>query len=99
MYDRTTRIVRYSEADLVRKPIKNQNHDVLTLGQFRLALIEFLRLPFDIDETALRERLERTSPSVLGNYLERVQREAILEEAEDTVPMSLLGRGHPAIAK
>ena len=83
----------------MRKFIGKQNHDVLTLGQFRLALIEFLRLPFDIDETALREELERTSPSVLGNYLARVQREAILEEAEDTVTMSLLGRGNLPIAK
>jgi hypothetical protein len=83
----------------MRRPIKNQNQDVLTLGQFRLALIEFLKLPDDIDEAALREALERTSPNVLRNYLARVQREAIQGEAEDTATMSLLGRGNLATAE
>jgi hypothetical protein len=86
------RILRYSEADLLRKPIKNRNHEILQSSQFRRALIEFLRLPVDIDETALREKLGRTSPSVLRNYLARVQHEAISEETEDTVTMRLVGR-------
>jgi hypothetical protein len=82
----------------VRKPIKSQNHDVLPPGQFRLALIEFLRLPPDIGETELREELERTSPNVLRNYLARVQREAILE-ADDTATWRVLGRGDLAITE
>lgn len=84
-------ILRYSGADLLREPIKNRNNGVLQSSRFRLALIEFLRLPLDIDETALREKLERTSAGVLRNYLARVQREAISEEAEDTVTMRLVG--------
>ena len=76
-----------------KKPTANQNHDVLALSQFRLALIEFLKLPIDIGEPALREELERTSPNVLKNYLARVQREAAIREAEDTLTMRMSGGG------
>jgi len=48
--------------------------DVLWFGQFRLKLIEFLKLPPNIDEAALREALERASPNVHRNYLARAQR-------------------------
>jgi len=64
----------------------------LALSQFRLVLIEFLKLPIDISEPALREELERTSPNVLKNYLARVQREAAILEAEDTATMRVFGR-------
>lgn len=69
----------------------------MTLDQFRFALIEFLRLPFNIDETALREELERASPNLLRNYLARVERETI--EAEDTATWNVLGGGDLAITK
>ena len=69
-----------------------RNHDILALSQFRLRLIEFLKLPLDISESALREELERISPNVLRNYLARAQDEGILE-SEDTMTMRVLGRG------
>ena len=56
----------WANPDLVR--------DVLSFGQFRLKLIKFLKLPPNIDEIALREALERTSPNVHRNYLARAQR-------------------------
>ena len=68
-----------------------RNHDILALSQFRLRLIEFLKLPLNISEPALREELERTSPNVLRNYLARAKREGILE-SEDTMTMRVLGR-------
>jgi hypothetical protein len=75
-----------------------QNHDILALGQFRLRLIEFLKLPLNISEAALREELERTSPNVLRNYLARAKHEGILE-SEDTMTMRVLGRGDLTIIK
>ena len=86
-------IVRSSEGDLVP-----QKHDILALSQFRLRLIEFLKLPLDISESALREELERISPNVLRNYLARAQDEGILE-SEDTITMRVLGRGGLTIFK
>jgi hypothetical protein len=70
---------------LSAKPDRN----VLALSQFRLRLIEFLRLPHDISEPALREELERVSPNVLRNYLARAQDEGILE-SEDTMRMRVV---------
>jgi hypothetical protein len=77
---------RSGAADLVP-----QNRDILALTQFRLRLIEFLKLPLNISEPALREELERASPNVLRNYLARAQHEGILEH-EDTMTMRVLGR-------
>jgi hypothetical protein len=76
----------------VPKPSANQGHGVLALSQFRLRLIDFLRLPPNISESALREELERTSPNVLRNYLARAQDEGILE-SEDTMTMRVLRKG------
>ena len=75
-----------------------RNHDILALSQFRLRLIEFLKLPHNISEPALREELERISPNVLRNYLARAQDEGILE-SEDTMTMRVLGRGGLTISK
>ena len=86
------------EGDLVPRPNTNQNHDVLALSEFRLRLIEFLKLPLNISEPALREELERTSPNVLRNYLARAQHEGI-PEFEDTMTMKVLGRGDLTIIK
>jgi hypothetical protein len=82
----------------VPKLSANQRHDVLALSQFRLKLIEFLRLPPNISEPALREELERTSPNVLRNYLARAQDEGILE-SEDTMTMRVLSRSNLTILK
>jgi hypothetical protein len=74
----------------VAKPSKNQNREVLERSQFRLRLIEFLKLPDNISESALREKLERTSPNLLRNYLARPH-EGVLE-SEDTMTMKVLAR-------
>ena len=79
-------------------PRTNQNHDVLALGQFRLRLIGFLKLPADISEPAFREELERICPNVLRNYLARAQYEGTFEY-EDTMTMRVLGRGDLTIIK
>ena len=79
-------------------PTSNQNQSVLPQSQFRLALIEFLKLPLNISEPALREELKRASPNVLRNYLARVQDEGVLE-SEDTMTMRVLGRGDLTVIK
>ena len=61
----------------------DQFRDVLRFSQFRLKLIKFLQLPPNIDETELRDALERTSPNVHRNYLARAKR------AEDSLADSL----------
>ena len=86
-------IVSCSDGDLVP-----QKHDILVFSQFRLRLIEFLKLPLDISESAFREELERTSPNVLRNYLARAQDERI-PGSEDTMTMRVLGRGGLTIVK
>jgi len=50
------------------------DHRVLEFSQFRLKLIEFLKLPTNVSETALREMIKGISPNVYRNYLTRVER-------------------------
>jgi hypothetical protein len=57
-------------------------------SQFRFTLIEFLKLPLDIRETALREVLERISYGVCRNYLARAERVDEILKSEDTREMS-----------
>jgi hypothetical protein len=52
----------------------DQIHEVLEFSQFRLKLIEFLKLPLNVSETALREVIKGSSPSVYRNYLMRAKR-------------------------
>jgi hypothetical protein len=59
----------------------------LQFSQFRFKLIEFLKLPFDVGEPALREVLERTCCGVYGNYLARAERVDEILKSEDTVEM------------
>jgi len=54
-------------------------------SQFRFKLIQFLKLPSDIREPALREVLERTSGGVCRNYLARAERVHKILKYEDTV--------------
>ena len=68
-------------------PSTNQIREALKFSQFRFKLIEFLQLPFDIDEPALREMLERTSRGVYRNYLARAERVDEILKSEDTVEM------------
>jgi hypothetical protein len=73
--------------NLVPKPSTNQIREALKFSQFRFKLIEFLKLPLDIGETALREVLERTSSGVCRNYLARAERVDEILKSEDTVKM------------
>ena len=68
-------------------PSTNQIQEALKFSQFRFKLIEFLQLPFDIGEPALREMLERTSRGVYRNYLARAERVDEILKFEDTVEM------------
>jgi hypothetical protein len=55
-------------------PGSGQTHRVLEFSQFRLKLIEFLKLPPSVSETALRETIRGISPNVYRNYLMRAER-------------------------
>jgi hypothetical protein len=70
------------------EPRTNQVREALKFSQFRLKLIEFLKLPLDISERELREVLERTSPNVHRNYLARAERVDEILKSEDTLEMS-----------
>jgi len=67
----------------------DQIREALRFSQFRFKLIEFLRLPFDIGDPALRELLERTCCGVYRNYLTRAERVAEILRSEDTLEMNV----------
>ena len=69
-------------------PSTNQIREALKFSQFRFNLIEFLKLPFDVGEPALREVLEQTSSGVYRNYLARAERVDEILKFEDTLEMS-----------
>jgi hypothetical protein len=69
-------------------PSTNQIHEALKFSQFRFKLIEFLKLPLDVGETALREVLERISCGVCRNYLARAERVDEILKSEDVLEMS-----------
>jgi hypothetical protein len=81
--------------NLVPEPTKSQFLEALKFSRFRFTLIEFLKLPFDIGERALREVLERSCCGVYSNYLARAERvEEIVRsedmlESEDTLEMNV----------
>jgi hypothetical protein len=52
----------------------DRTHRVLEFSQFRVKLIEFLKLPLGVSETALRETIKGISPNVYRNYLMRAER-------------------------
>ena len=70
------------------EPSTNQIREALEFSKFRFKMIEFLRLPFDIGEPALREELERTSAGVYRNYLARAEHVDEILKFEDTLEMS-----------
>jgi hypothetical protein len=70
------------------EPSTTQIRTALEFSQFRFKLIEFLKLPFDIGEPALREVLKRTSSGVYRNYLTRAARVDEILKSEDTLEMS-----------
>ena len=70
------------------EPSTAQIREALKFSQFRFKLIEFLKLPFDIGESALREVLERTSSDVYRNYLARAERVDEILKFEDTLEMT-----------
>jgi hypothetical protein len=69
-------------------PSTNQIHEALNFSQFRFKLIEFLKLPLDVGETALREVLERISGGVCRNYLARAERVDEILKSENMLEMS-----------
>jgi hypothetical protein len=75
--------------NLVPDPSTNQIREALKFSRFRFQLIEFLKLPFDIAEPALREVLERTCCGVYRNYLARAGRVDQIIKSEDTLKMKV----------
>ena len=56
------------------KAATKERHEVLggtNFIQFRRKLIQFLKLPPDVSESALRNALERSSPQLYKSYLTR----------------------------
>jgi hypothetical protein len=72
-------------------PEPNTKHiqEALEFSRFRFKLLEFLRLPLDIRETAFREVLERTCAGVYSNYLARAERVEKILRSEDTLEMNV----------
>jgi hypothetical protein len=75
--------------NFVPEPNTNQISEALQFSRFRFKLIQFLRLPFNIREPALREVLERTCGGVYGIYLVRAERVAEILKSEDALEMNL----------
>jgi hypothetical protein len=73
----------------VPEPSTNQISEALEFSRFRFKLLEFLRLPFDIREQALREVLERTCGGVYRNYLARAERVETILKAGDTLDLNV----------
>jgi hypothetical protein len=69
----------------VPKPSTSQIREALAFSRFRFKLIEFLKLPVDIRESALRGVLERTCCGVYRNYLARAERVEKILKSEDTI--------------
>ena len=67
------------------EPSTNQISEALEFSRFRFKLIQFLKLPFNIREPALREVLERTCGGVYRNYLARAERVAEILKSEDGI--------------
>jgi hypothetical protein len=68
----------------------DQIHRVLEFSQFRLKLIEFLKLPLNVSEAALREKIKGISPNVYRNYLTRAERVEDNLDATARLPITAL---------
>ena len=68
-------------------PSANQIREALQFSRFRFKLIEFLKLPSDVGEPALRAVLERSCCGVYKNYLARAERVDEILKSEDTFEM------------
>ena len=69
------------------EPSTNQIREALKFSQFRFKLIEFLKLPFDIGEPALREVLERSNhPPAEPGAFENVSRSKRLSGVANAAP-------------
>jgi hypothetical protein len=73
----------------VPEPSTDQIREALKFSRFRFKLVEFLKLPFDIGESALREVLERNCCGVYKNYLARAERVDEILKSEDTLEMNV----------
>lgn len=71
------------------EPNTKQIREALEFSRFRFKLIEFLKLPFDIGEPALRKVLERSCSGVYRNYLARAERVEEILKSEDTLEMNV----------
>ena len=49
-------------------------YDIFMFRRFRLNLINFLKLPLDVSEAALRNALGRSSQNLFASYLLRAER-------------------------
>jgi len=49
-------------------------YDIFAFRRFRLNLINFLRLPLDVSEAALRNAIGRSSQYLFASYLLRAER-------------------------
>lgn len=76
------------DGSIVPVPNTDQIREALMFSQFRFKLIEFLKLPPDIREPALRGVLERTSGGVCRNYLARAERIQKILKSDGAVKMS-----------
>jgi hypothetical protein len=57
--------------------VRHDQHDcddLLAFRQFRRNVIEFLRFPLDVSESALRDSLNTISPNLLASYKHRAAR-------------------------
>jgi hypothetical protein len=78
--------VRRRGGNPVLEHSSDQIYEVLEFSQFRLKLIEFLKLPLNVSETTLREVIKESSPNVYRNYLARAKRvEAKFDSATDAL--------------
>jgi len=62
---------RYINARSRVRPDQHHSGELLAFRQFRSNVISFLRLPQDVSESALRDALNRVSPTLLAGYKHR----------------------------
>lgn len=77
------------ESYFVPKSNKDQTRNVLQFKRFRRNLIDFLKLPSDVNESQLREVLERASTNLYRSYLARAQLAEPSFRSEDTLEDTL----------
>jgi hypothetical protein len=82
--------------------VKADNSDhfraALQFKRFRIQLIDFFKLPLDVNETTLRVTLRKASQKTFEIYLERASRlEVISGDGHKTTPVPPAQRAKPAV--